>query len=681
MQLKNIQLLQFIEQSNDSFISTDLNGFIQTWNKGSTLLFGYSMEEAIGKHITMLHEGIQEHGFEKHSSHLLHTGYLSYDTYIITKDKKEVFVSLSLSVLQDNNKNVIGYLGHAKDITYMRETQLHLEQSNQNLQNYLNAIDKLDIGIFVVEDDFKISYMNNTVKQWFGNKMGEVCYSSIANQNTPCSNCHIQELGKKKKTTFYNPMTIDGNSFDIVTTTIKNADGTVSKMEVIRNVTEDKKAKEALLLERKKFDYLAHHDTLTNLPNRSLFYDRLLQAIENAKHNDSLFALLFIDLDHFKEINDSLGHELGDEVLKIVAIRLKELIKIRDTLARLGGDEFLIIIEGLKNHDDASVIAKQIHEVLSIPIVIDTHTLYISSSIGISIYPDDGLSSTNLLKYADSAMYKAKSEGRDNYQYYNSVMTEQAYERVLMEVSLRDAIKNEEFVVYYQPQIDGSNDKLIGMEALVRWKSPTNELIPPFKFIPLAETTGLIVALDRVVMRQALSQLSKWNKAGYNTGVLALNLSTQQIVTEDFIEFFTALLKEYEISPEGIELEVTESQIMKNPQESIKKLQNLCDIGVSLAVDDFGTGYSSLAYLKKLPIDKLKIDQAFIRDLPEDEEDASITRAVIALATSLNLNIIAEGVETEAQRDFVVQNGCKNIQGYFYSKPIPAEEFEMWLKR
>jgi len=277
-------------------------------------------------------------------------------------------------------------------------------------------------------------------------------------------------------------------------------------------------------------------------------------------------------------------------------------------------------------------------------------------------------------------MYKAKDEGRNNYQYYNSTMTELAFERVIMEASLREALEKEEFVVYFQPQVNGVTDKLIGMEALVRWQHSTMGIVSPDKFIPLAESTGLIVELDRYVMKTAMTQLSKWYKDGLNPGILAMNLSVKQLKQKDFIQILESLIKETECKSEWIELEVTESQIMSNPEEAIKILQAISDIGIKLAVDDFGTGYSSLSYLKKLPIDKLKIDREFIKDLPDDEEDSAITKAVISLAKSLNLKVIAEGVETKEQRDFIVESGCEYIQGYFYSKPVPSSEFENILR-
>ncbi|EHP28768.1 sensory box protein [Sulfurimonas gotlandica GD1] len=446
------------------------------------------------------------------------------------------------------------------------------------------------------------------------------------------------------------------------------------------DITKQRNTEDELREQKVILSHQAHHDALTGLPNRVLFNDRLEQAIEKAKRSNSKIALLFIDLDHFKEINDSLGHDVGDEILKTVTTRLNESKRDEDTLARLGGDEFTIILEDLHQVQDSSLIANKVLESLSKSMNVNDNVLYVSSSIGISIYPDDGVSTKDLLKFADSAMYKAKDEGRNNFQYYNSTLTELAFERVVMEASLRAALKNEEFIVYYQAQVNGDTDTIIGMEALVRWQHPTMGLVSPAKFIPLAESTGLIVELDRYVMKTAMTQISKWYEEGLNPGVLAMNLAVKQLQKEDCIEVFQELVKVTQCRPEWLALEVTEGKIMTHPEKAIVILQKISDLGIELSVDDFGTGYSSLAYLKRLPIDKLKIDQAFIRDLPDDEEDAGITKAVIALAKSLNLKVIAEGVETQVQRDFLVENGCENIQGYFYSKPIPSDEFENILR-
>ena len=445
------------------------------------------------------------------------------------------------------------------------------------------------------------------------------------------------------------------------------------------DVTKQRNIEEELIIQKDALSYQAHHDYLTGLPNRILFNDRLAQAIEKAKRKSSKIALLFIDLDHFKEINDSLGHETGDEVLKEVTHRLSGVLREEDTLARLGGDEFIVILENLQQAQDASILAKKILDALVDTIKVGNDILYVSTSIGVSIYPDDGSLSEDLLKYADSAMYKAKEEGRNNFQFYSAEMTELAFERVVMEVSLRAALQNEEFIVHYQPQVNGFKDKITGFEALVRWKHQSIGVISPAKFIPLAESTGLIVELDRYVMKTAMKQIVQWYKDGLNPGVVSINLSVKQLQQKDFLSVLKDILNETQCKTEWIELEVTESQIMTHPDEAIEILRELSKLGISLAVDDFGTGYSSLAYLKRLPINKLKIDQSFIMDIPHDEEDIAITKAVIALSTSLRLQVIAEGVETKEQKEFLVENGCESIQGYYYSKPLPAGELEILL--
>lgn len=426
--------------------------------------------------------------------------------------------------------------------------------------------------------------------------------------------------------------------------------------------------------------YQAHYDALTDLPNRVLFQDRLQQTIEKARRHQQQFALLFIDLDQFKQMNDSLGHEIGDQVLKMVAKQLKSALREEDTLARLGGDEFTVIVQELNQPQDASILANKILELTKQPFQVDQHTLYLSSSIGISIYPKDAQTSEELLKYADAAMYRAKDEGRDNFQFYTADMTRLAFEHIAMQASLRQAIKNQEFIVYYQPQINAVVHKIIGMEALVRWQHPIMGLIPPNKFIPLAESTGMIVELDRQVMRMAMQQFSNWYAQGLNPGILSLNLSAKQTEQTDFIDFLTHALHSTQCQANWLELEVTESDLMKNPDVSIQKLNEIRQLGIQLSIDDFGTGYSSLAYLKRLPVTKLKIDQSFVRDLPQDEDDAAITKAIIAMATSLGLNLIAEGVETRQQRDFLLQNGCNNIQGYFYSRPINAKHMTQFMR-
>lgn len=427
--------------------------------------------------------------------------------------------------------------------------------------------------------------------------------------------------------------------------------------------------------------YKAHHDELTHLSNRTLFLDRLEHSIHKAKRQKKMLAVLFIDLDRFKEINDSLGHAMGDAVLIEVADRLREHLRDIDTIARLGGDEFTLIVEDVDDIQKVNTIALKLLSTLQEPMYIQEHQLYVTISIGISLYPLDGDDAQSLLRNADSAMYKAKEEGRNSYQYYTTELTQRAFERVSLESSLRRAIANREFIVYYQAQTNGSTDQLIGMEALVRWEHPDMGLISPAHFIPLAEETGLILAIDAFVMEEAMKQISLWYREGLNPGVLSLNLAMKQLWQENFAETLQKMLNNSGCRAEWIELEVTEGEVMKNPEKAIGILKQLHDLGITLAIDDFGTGYSSLSYLKRLPLDILKIDQSFIRGLPDNNEDIAIVRSIIALAKSMGMRVIAEGVETLEQKEFLVENGCLNIQGYFYARPISTVDMDNRLRQ
>lgn len=428
-------------------------------------------------------------------------------------------------------------------------------------------------------------------------------------------------------------------------------------------------------------NHKAHYDDLTDLPNKFLFQDRLEQSIEKSKRHEKSLAVCFINLDNFKIINETLGHNYGDRVLIDVSIRLQDIIRSHDTIARWAGDEFILIVEDLNNENDASIFAQKILSALSEPFLVDMDTFYVTSSIGISVYPRDTDDGTHLIKYADSAMYKAKKEGRNNFKFYSDDMTKVAFERVVMEASLRTAIANEEFTVYYQPQIDAVHNKLIGMEALVRWEHPGIGLISPFRFIPLAEETGLIVGVDKIVMHKAMKQFATWYTEGYNPGVLSLNLATKNLEGDDYLEKLEDSVGRFCLDSACVELELLESDIMKDPHDAIRKLGRINELGIKIAIDDFGTGYSSLSYLKKFPLNKLKIDKSFVDDIPHDEDGKAIVKAIIALGKSLNLNLIAEGVEDKQQRDFLVENGCNNIQGYYYAKPMTADEMEKFMKK
>lgn len=461
---------------------------------------------------------------------------------------------------------------------------------------------------------------------------------------------------------------------------MKNDNGEV--MGIIgfsQDITQKKDVENKLQKQTELLNHQAYHDQLTNLPNRILFDDRLEQSIANSKRHEESFALLFIDLDNFKEINDTLGHNIGDKVLLLIAKKLSTCVRMEDSLSRLGGDEFTIILQNIKTPIAAAEVAQKLLDIINTKLTVNNHEIYISASIGISIYPKDASDKNDIIKFAVSAMYKAKEKGKNSYAFYSVDMTKITFEKVMLQNSMRTAITNEEFIVYYQPQINAKKGVITGMEALVRWKHSSMGLISPIKFIPIAEESGFIIHLDNYVMKQAMQDFTDWYKTGINPGILSLNLSIKQLVNDDFINYLIKIAKEIGFNLNWLELEITETQMMQDPLASIEKLNIISDIGIEIAIDDFGTGYSSLAYLKRLPVDKLKIDKSFIDNLPEDEEDCAISKAVIALAKSLNLKIIAEGVEHQKQKDFLLDNGCENIQGYYYSRPIPKEEMELYL--
>jgi diguanylate cyclase (GGDEF)-like protein len=429
----------------------------------------------------------------------------------------------------------------------------------------------------------------------------------------------------------------------------------------------------------KQLEYQAYHDDLTGLPNRSLMMDRIEHAIRLARRDNSLLAILFMDLDNFKHINDSLGHAAGDELLMQLSERLQTTLREVDTIARMGGDEFTLLVEGFLNINEVNDVAVKLFESLQEPLFIDQQEYYVTSSIGIAVYPDDGDSAEKLLRNSDAAMYRAKDEGRNSFQFYSKDMTERAFEKILMIGSLRHALERNEFILYYQPQYDIFEENIIGFEALIRWQHPELGLVAPAQFILAAEDSGLIVPIDRWVMREGCKQIKQWRQNGLTKGRLSLNLTTHQLDQPDLMDFLTKTLTETGCAGDWIAFEVTEGQIMKNPERSISMLNEISALGIEIAVDDFGTGYSSLSYLKKLPVDTLKIDQSFIRDVPDDDDDSAIVRSVIALAASLKLNVVAEGVETKEQLDFLYGEGCSKIQGYYYSPPKAAFEIEKRL--
>ncbi|WHS61005.1 bifunctional diguanylate cyclase/phosphodiesterase [Pseudomonas sp. G2-4] len=424
-----------------------------------------------------------------------------------------------------------------------------------------------------------------------------------------------------------------------------------------------------------RLDYQAHHDPLTGLPNRTLFESRLLTALNSQQENGGQGAVLFLDLDRFKHINDSLGHPVGDLLLKGIAVRLREQLRDIDTVARLGGDEFIILLPGLQQPSDAEHIAQKLLNCFTAPFQAGEHEFFISASIGTSLYPQDGCDVATLVKNADAAMYRSKAKGRNRVESYTRDLTAQASERVALEHELRRAIERNELSLSFQPKISLAGNRLVGAEALIRWTHPTFGDVPPEHFIPLAEENGMILQIGDWVLERACRQLSEWNDTYHSLGPLSVNLAGAQLRQPNLLGRIEQLLRENGLKPGLLQLEITENFIMSQAEEALTVLHQLKKLGVQLAIDDFGTGYSSLSYLKRLPLDILKIDQSFVRGLPDDPHDVAIVRAIIALGRSMQFTIIAEGVETLAQQQFLAEEGCEQIQGYIVSLPLCADEF------
>ena len=425
--------------------------------------------------------------------------------------------------------------------------------------------------------------------------------------------------------------------------------------------------------------HLAHYDALTTLPNRTLFYETLAKTLVQATSHGWQVAVMFIDLDHFKNVNDTLGHAFGDELLVQFSERLIQCVRVRDTIGRLGGDEFALILVMQHGQKSAILVANKIREALNPPFILKGHEVTVTASIGITVYPEDATDAETLIKYADTAMYRAKHVGRDTYRFFTPQMNTEVLARLEMETALRKAIEKEEFVLYYQPKVQLNDGSISGLEALIRWDRPGHGLVSPAEFIPVLEETGLIVRVGSWVIAEACKQIAIWARSSIVIQI-SVNVSGRQFIEGDLEEDVIKALSDNDIPANLLELELTESSLMMNVEHSLSCMENLKDLGVKISIDDFGTGYSSLAYLRRFPIDKLKIDIAFIRDITTNSDDAAIALTIIQMAHSLKLEVVAEGVETIEQLRFLKDKNCDHIQGYYFSRPLPVVEMDKMLR-
>jgi diguanylate cyclase (GGDEF)-like protein/PAS domain S-box-containing protein len=543
------------------------------------------------------------------------------------------------------------------------------------------TLDSIGDAVLSTDLEGKVTYLNVVAEKitgWTreeaaGKDINEVFVIIDGSTREPCAN-PLRSAIQKNRTVGLTPNCIlirrDGTEFAIEDSAapIHDQHGLATGAVIVFHDVSVARAMGA------EMSHMAQHDILTNLPNRTLLQDRLTQAIATASRNDSRIAVLFLDLDGFKHINDSLGHATGDRLLQFVAKRLLAAVRTSDTVCRLGGDEFVILLSDVAHAGDAGVKAGKILSALSAPFEMEQITLRITASVGVTTYPEDGQSAELLMRNADLAMYQAKEKGRSNYQFYEKGMNVRALERQSIEGDLRFALERDEFIMYYQPKIDLKSGEITGVEALVRWQHPERGLVGPVQFISIAEDCGLMLPMGRWALRESCRQAKAWQDAGLPPIEMAVNVSSVEFRNDEFLESISTILKETGLEPRYLELELTESVLMQHAEFSVPVLQKLKAMGVRLAIDDFGTGYSSLSYLRQFPIDTLKVDQSFIHEINADTDEATIISAVINMGCRMKHRVIAEGVETAEQLAFLRAHGCDEGQGYYFSRPMPAAE-------
>ncbi len=560
-----------------------------------------------------------------------------------------------------------------------REVTEQFEERRRAEERYRVLFDRNLAGVYVATTDFTVISCNNACAQLFGYSsaaefmahMGKIAHASDRDRDAIMRRLHEDKLVTNEEVELQDR---EGNSVWALENVLLVESPSGTTLEGILLDVSDRKRAE------KEIAYRAYHDALTGLPNRILFLDRLSIAIALAQRQNQLLAVLFLDVDDLKMINDTLGHATGDELLSKLAGRLTETVRRSDTVARVGGDEFLILLANIACEQDATTVAEKVLAAIVDPFIVNGEELRITASIGVSLYPTDGPDAQTLIRNADSAMYQVKGRGGDRVQ-LSGRLVEPTLGRMALEQEMRAAIDRDEFLVYYQPQVSLTTGEILGIEALVRWQTPDDSVVQPASFIPIAEHTGLIAQIGLIVLRKACAQYAEWQKAGFVLPRIGINVSARQFFQPDFAGSIERSLLESRVDPMAIELEITESVAMQKTEHGIRVLRRLRDLGMTIAIDDFGTGQASFGYLKRFPVDTLKIDRSFIRDVSDRASDKSIVMAILLIARELGLRTVAEGVETVDQRDFVRKHGCQSMQGYLISRPVPAVTFEaMFLK-
>jgi diguanylate cyclase (GGDEF)-like protein/PAS domain S-box-containing protein len=661
-----------VETLNEGLLITDGEDRIVFANERMTSMTGYSAAEMRDRPATGLFLAAKDWpALEDRHRRRLRGLSEQYEVEMRRKDGSLFFAEIKAIPFRDAEGRVVGTLGAITDVTERKRAEESLQRS---AREYRDLFESANDAILILRPESQmILEANRKACEMYGLARDQIVGMSLKNftRDVPRSEEQVRRILREGASENLESVHFhrDGTPIDLlVSSSVVEYRGESAILSVCRDITESKRAKQEI-------ERLAYHDALTDLPNRARFADRLEIALSQARREGHRLAILFLDLDRFKVVNDSLGHKVGDLLLQKVAIRLSQLIRGGDTLARLGGDEFIILLAKISQDEDPARVAQNVLELFKKPFVLGERELFISASIGISIFPRHGEDRESLVKNADIAMYRAKQEGRDNYQFHTSKHTHDAIRRLALETDLRKALDRESFCSHFQPIVETESGRIVGAEALARWEHPLRGLLLPAEFIPIAEETGLIVPLGARILRDACAQMRAWHAAGHGGLRLSVNLSARQFHQQDLALQVDAVLRETGLAPETLELEITESIAMQNVDASVVALRGLKDLGVRITIDDFGTGYSSLSYLKKFPIDTIKIDQAFVHDVSSDSNDAAIVRAAIVMAHELKLNVIAEGVETVEQVAFLRRRRCTEMQGYLFSEPMPAEQF------
>ncbi|WCK52645.1 EAL domain-containing protein [Aneurinibacillus sp. Ricciae_BoGa-3] len=658
---------------------TNPKGMIEYANRKFCEISQYTTEELIGQDHRILNSGYHDKSFFRKMWKTIKSGKTwNEEVRNRAKDGSYYWVKTTIVPIKDEQGKVTRYLSFRTDITKGKVAEERLREALKNdftrtvsaLHNFVFKLRKREDGVFLyslfegkLAKEIGLTTRNTygkSPKDIFPRETGELLEKNYHRAFTGEKVTYSYSFKDREFLTTLSPIIQQGKVVEII--------GSTSEITELRNA-------------ERTIRHMAYHDPLTGLPNRRMFIEEITAAISREKRSKTKTALLFLDLDRFKQINDTIGHTIGDQLLISIGHRLQQVVKDDGKVYRLGDDEFVILLHNMASRSQIDTAAEKILDMFKSPFSIQQFEFFITSSIGISYYPCDGLDSETLMKNADTAMHYAKKSGRNTYRFYSHKMNEKYREQLKIETELRKALKNDELELYYQPKIDITTGKMVGAEALLRWNHPSEGFISPGRFIPIAEETGLVISIGEWVLHNACQQNKKWLDKGYQPILVAVNVSALQFQQPNFIDIVDSVLELTQLNPAYLELEITENSVMGDIEESIQTLHQLRDRGISIAIDDFGTGYSSLNYLKRFPITSLKIDQSFVRDIMTDKGDAAIVRAVINLAHNINLKVVAEGVEEQKILQFLQEHKCDEVQGYYFSKPLPVEQFEQVLVR